>query len=204
MKDLIAELERAEVGSRLRKRIVINQKTECWLWQGGLDKQGRGRIWTNGCLRLAHREVWRVINGPIQNGKLLCHICDNPQCVNPKHLYVGTQKDNVRDMMKKGRHWTTKQPVRAEKIGRQNGLKNTWAKGAGNPKAKLTEQQVRFIRADPRSTKYLVADYGVDRTTIQRIRRGASWQHLKAIEHEKSGPAEVQPGAGPPNRKLGS
>lgn len=172
---LLSRLEAAGEGSRLRERIVVNGTTGCWLWQGGLDKRGRGRIWVEGRLRLAHREVWRFFHGPIQDGKVLCHHCDNPRCVNPEHLYVGTQRTNMRDMMERQGHWTDREPERAQRLGRESGAKNDWAGGERNPKAKLTQQQVEWIRRDPRETRYVAADYGVNRTTIQRIRQGKSW-----------------------------
>ena len=181
MTDLITRLEDAAEGWRLRKRIVVAENG-CWNWQGGLDKHKRGRIAVNGRTRLAHREVWRFFHGPIQNGKLLCHHCDNPQCVNPDHLYVGTQRDNMRDFMERNTHWTEKDPERARKVGRESGLKNDWHRGEGNPKANLTVQQVERIRQDPRATRFVAADYGVDRTTIQRIRRGALWPLHSCLE----------------------
>ena len=181
MTDLLARLEAADGGSRehffwnlLRKRIVIAEDG-CWNWQGGLDKRRRGRISMYGRPRLAHREVWRFVHGPIQNGKVLCHRCDNPQCVNPEHLYVGTQRDNMRDMMERQGHWTEREPKRALRLGRESGAKNDWTGGERNPKAKLTQQQVDWIRRDPRATRYIAADYGVHGSTIRRIKRGRLW-----------------------------
>ena len=178
--DLIAELERATEGSRLANRIIVDETSGCWLWQGGLDKRGRGRISVNGRIRLAHREVWRHLRGEIQNGKYLCHTCDNPQCVNPEHLYVGTHQDNMNDMKARGRTWAAQNPEAAREVGRRTGLANTHARGEKNPKSKLTEQQVKFIRNDPRPTRYVAAEYAVNRTTIQRIRNGSAWAALKA------------------------
>lgn len=168
--DLIARLEAAE------------GPAECIEWTWAKDNQGRGRLWVNDKLKLAHRVVWEHVNGPIPAGKLLCHHCDNPSCFNPVHLYVGTQKDNMRDMMNRGRHWATKNPEAAKQNGRRTGLKNDWVAGEGNPQAKLTKQQVAHIRNDPRATRYIAAEYGIDRTTVQRIRSGKLWGARKAIE----------------------
>lgn len=161
-------------------------ETGCWLWQRTLDNQGRGRIWANGKWCLAHREVWHRAYGPIPKGKLLCHHCDNPQCVNPAHLYVGTHADNMRDMKERGRSFSAKHPERAREIGRKygrrGGLMNTWVKGEDNPRSKLSAQQVALIRKDLRPAKHVAADYGVHRTTIQRIQRGKRWPTLEAQE----------------------
>ncbi len=162
MTDLIARLEAATEGS-------------CVLWPRATDKQGRGRIWHHGKLMLAHRWAWERVRGPIPAGKLLCHHCDNPSCVNPHHLYVGTHADNMRDMKQRGRTMAARYPALARKLGRLTGSANTHFQGEGNPKAKLMAAKVCAIRNDPRTTKYVAETYGLDRTTIQRIRRGTLW-----------------------------
>ena len=82
--------------------------TECWNWTGAPNMWGYGQIrdmnGRYGKKKLAHRISWNIHNGPIPNGMLVLHTCDNPLCVNPNHLWLGTHKDNNDDMMKKGRH----------------------------------------------------------------------------------------------------
>lgn len=81
-------------------------KTEtCWLWQGALvNESGYGCFrGPNGRNVLAHRFAWELTNGPIPDGMFACHRCDVRQCVNPAHLFLGTQQDNIDDMMRKGR-----------------------------------------------------------------------------------------------------
>jgi hypothetical protein len=79
----------------------------CHAWTGAkTTKNGQaryGHIGHNGKTVLAHRAVWEQVNGPIPDGLLVCHRCDNHGCVNPKHLFLGTDQDNVRDMCAKGR-----------------------------------------------------------------------------------------------------
>lgn len=164
MEALIAELEAATEGSR-----------ECVIWPRKLDKRGRGRIWHAGKLMLAHRWVWERLRGPIPSGKMLCHKCDNPACVLPSHLYIGTHADNMRDMSRRKRTHYHRNPEKVRAMGWRAGKMNTWARGEGNPKAKLTAQQAAEIKADTRKTKELAIIYDVCRTTIQRIRQGALW-----------------------------
>lgn len=80
-----------------------NEK-DCWIWVGCKDKDGYGKITYKAKDCRAHRESYRVFNGPISRGMIICHTCDNPSCVNPKHLWLGTHEDNVRDMYNKGRN----------------------------------------------------------------------------------------------------
>ena len=156
-------------------RLEAATEQDCVLWPLALDRGGRGRIWHGGKLMLAHRWVWERIKGVIPAGKLLCHTCDNPTCVNPRHLYVGTHADNMRDMKVRRRYFAARNPERAVESGRRLGLSNTWARGSKNPKAKLSDDDARSIRASSLPTKKLAATFGVHRTIIQRIRRGTLW-----------------------------
>lgn len=97
---------------------------DCWEWQGPVNRDGYGLVRHRLANQLAHRISYELHRGEILDGMLVCHTCDNPICVNPNHLFLGTYKDNARDMTQKGRG-----PV-GEKHGR----------------AKLTWDQVRAIR----------------------------------------------------------
>jgi hypothetical protein len=89
------------------------------------------------------------------------HHCDNPKCVNPRHLFLGTQKDNVRDMDSKNRDNRPK--LKGERSGRSI----------------LTEQNVKYIRKSKKSTSQLARDLGVSRGCIQHARAGLNWRHIK-------------------------
>lgn len=139
-------------------------QTKCWLWIASLYKK------TNyGQFRQerAHRVVYRLTYGTIPEGLFVCHHCDNPSCVNPEHLFLGTAQDNMDDKMKKGRKGDsgTKTPPIGEK----------------NNKAKLTEKQVLRIRKDLEdgdTIKYLANKYGVHKTTISYIKNRKTWRHI--------------------------
>lgn len=83
------------------------EKTDlCWNWLGNKCGKGYGRIWRNGKRQAAHRVVYELINNcSISNKIFVCHHCDNKLCVNPKHLFVGNQKDNMQDWTKKGKNF---------------------------------------------------------------------------------------------------
>ena len=127
----------------------------CWLWMASRDSKGYGKFGDRRIYSpaLAHRFAWELANGPIPKGLLVRHTCDNPPCVNPKHLEVGTYEDNANDMVIRGR----------------SGL------------AKLNVELVQTIRrrlsqGERRST--LAREFGVDRATIGRIDRQECWRSI--------------------------
>lgn len=167
----------------LLERVSANAEADtnggCWLWAGSayLDKRyGRPKpyIMVDGRQMLAHRAAV-LADGRDPAGHFVCHKCDNPWCVNPRHLYLGDHASNMRDMTERRRYFAARNPEACREAGRKAGLMNDWAGGERNPKAKITDEQARAIKADGRPTRVLAVGYGVDRTTIQRIRRGALW-----------------------------
>jgi len=128
-----------------------SSKEECWIWKG--NKMGGpnpyGRIYVNGDRLSAHRYSYMINIGSIDKGKIICHYCDTPLCVNPSHLFMGTHKDNSRDMVSKGRMV----------LGR----------------AKLTPKKVEEIKHSNEATKILALKYNVHPDTIRCVKYGRTW-----------------------------
>jgi len=152
-----------------------NNPDACWLWTGGVDKNGYGRVKLppdeNGERRIQgiHRIMYERYIGPIPEDKpLIMHICDTPVCCNPKHLRAATPSENSADMVAKGR----------SKIS-SGAYKKGQTAGANNVKCKLTQADVDFIRAYPQkygSQKFLANTYGVTRDTIFKILSNHIWK----------------------------
>ncbi len=134
----------------------------CWLWTSCVDKNGYGmfRGVVNGVpLTRAHRFSYALHKGAIGESMQVCHQCDNPRCVNPDHLFLGTCKENQQDKWRKGR-------------GRV-------AYGEKSGTAILTEAKALAILKDPRTYTQIAAEYNVAPSTIGSIKQRVSWQHLK-------------------------
>lgn len=153
----------------------------CHPWMGWRSSRGYGRISVGGRMWLAHRLAYILAAGPIPRGKPhVCHSCDNPSCCNPAHLWPGTDADNVADRDRKGRgcrgdlHPTRTKP---------ESYADRDQRGEKNGNARLTEAQVRDVRARHdagESARGLARVYGVSKTQIRRIVTGESWQLMTA------------------------
>jgi len=89
---------------RFRSTCIVRPGTRCWMWSSDKDRKGYGRVYVENRRMPAHRVSWEIFCGAIPTGLSVLHKCDSPACVNPEHLYLGTQKDNVKDMWAKGRN----------------------------------------------------------------------------------------------------
>lgn len=154
------KVEDGDAVERFHKKYEIS-KSGCWIWTAGTRPNGKGvqypRHWTDdGRSTGAHRFSFQLAHGPIPQSMYVCHKCDTPLCVNPDHLFVGTHKDNMQDMVTKKRSFT----------GRGEDKKG---------RAKLTNQQADQIRKMDVSHSKIAAMFGVSQTTISRIKRLESY-----------------------------
>lgn len=133
---------------------------ECWNWTGPVDSEGYGQIYWEGRLVGAARLMLMFQGEDLAEGVCALHTCDNPPCINPRHLFPGTKKVNSDDMKAKGRERK--------------------ALGTANCKARLNDRLIHEIRSTGEGTCLLARRLGVNRTTIQRARRGRSWKHVDA------------------------
>lgn len=130
--------------------------TQCIEWAGCRVQGGYGHRRYHGRMTLAHRVAWIEANGPIPDGMIVMHTCDNPPCINVEHLRLGTQRQNVEDMLSKGRRHSSK--------------------GERNPKAKLTHDQVIEIRSASGTLQQIADRYGITNANVSKIKKGQTWQ----------------------------
>ncbi len=145
---------------RFWSKVLMSTPDACWEWKGMRQHSGHGRISWNGRLEAAHRIAWMFTYGPIPEGKVIRHSCDNPPCCNPAHLLIGTQLDNIADRVARGRTRS--------------------AKGEANPGAKLTQSDVDFIReqyaTERMNQTQLARKFGVALHTVWGIIRNTHWR----------------------------
>lgn len=136
--------------------------SRCWMWCGGRTLKGYGQFEVDGTMVGAHRFAWELTNGTIPTSLYVLHKCDNPSCVRPPHLFLGTAKTNRQDMITKGR--------------------GNWPKGEDHPMAVLTADIVREIRAryirGVISQQTLADEFNTTQARISAIVLGQSWRHL--------------------------
>ena len=155
------------LSERFLQKYRVDLATGCWLWTDHVDEDGYGIIWVGGKKRTkrAHRVSLELRGETIPQDTLVCHTCDTRHCVNPRHLYVGTNQQNIADMVRRGRSATAINPQPEELNGR----------------AKIGKDDVRTIRslhAAGVQTKTLQKRFSLCRTAVQRIVSGKAWAHI--------------------------
>ena len=145
---------------RFNAKFSVDEATGCWPWAASKDAKGYGYIKdSDRRICKAHRIAYRLFVGEIPAGMFVCHRCDNPPCVNPAHLFLGTLADNNRDREAKGRG----------------------ARGSKHSKAKLNEDKVREIRrlhAEGLSIAALARTHGVSERLVSGVIKRAWWRHV--------------------------
>lgn len=146
----------------------VDKSDGCWSWNGSKQQKGYGLIQdapikgkSRGKTLLAHRVSYQMHYGDLQSGDFVLHSCDNPQCTNPAHLRKGTQSENIKEAIEKRRKFVPN------------------ARGEQNPRSKLTEEQVRFIKSHPELGHKAIGDmFGLSLNCIRSVRIGRTWAHI--------------------------
>ena len=142
---------------RFDEKYIPEPNSGCWLWISN-QRKGYGEMYINTKRIPAHRVSWTIHYGEIPDGLLCLHTCDNPSCVNPVHLFLGTNSDNMKDKASKGRGYSP------------TGIKHHMNK--------LTEDDVLAIRDDARKQWEIAEDYGIAQSGISKIKSRETWSHL--------------------------
>lgn len=152
---------------RFWPKVDIRGPNDCWEWTAARHSNGYGSIGLGARSSgkgLAHRVAWTLIHDSIPEGMCVCHHCDNPGCVNPSHLFLATQKDNLEDCRRKGRAASGSSP------------------GEKNPNAKLSAEQVETIRKRYAKgdiyQRVLASEYGITQAQVSAIVTRKNWRHL--------------------------
>lgn len=147
---------------RFLMRVGSATSTGCKEWTGSRNKVGWHGQWRNeaGQIELTHRAAWRMFVGEIPKDLCVLHKCDNPACVNPEHLFLGTQADNANDMWTKGR------------------ARPGTSKGEKHGMSKINAEIVREIRSSTESGVALAKKFGITPTTVCDVRKHRIWNHV--------------------------
>lgn len=145
------KINRRTIPPEIRFWAKVSKTEGCWLWTASVNNKGYGEFNSgNDVIVYSHRFSWMIHFGEIPKKTGVLHKCDTPRCVRPDHLFLGTQLDNMRDMTLKGR----------------------------NSQQKLTEVDVRYIRASNVSNKEIAAMFSLRHEYVWALRKGATWKHI--------------------------
>ena len=163
--------------SRVNK---CSSSSGCWLWSRQRDQLGHGKIKQGQTSLMAHRVAWELTNGKIPDGMQVLHHCDNPSCVNPCHLFLGTNADNVADKVAKNRQAQGKKHSACMRETLQQYCERI-PRGEQRGTAKLTAPQVLALRKEQQEGKtqrFLAQKYGLSQPTVWAILNRKTWTHI--------------------------
>lgn len=158
---------RLSIPDLLEKHSIPEPNSGCLLWTASVSEFGHGQVRVDGKLRPAHRVSWEQVNGPMPDHLFACHKCDVASCIEPAHVYPGTHRQNMDDMLARERQ------VRGEKNGQ----------------SKVTDEIVMQIRARSGTNVEIAAEFGISETAVCVIRSGRRWKHLPDAQPAGSRPA---------------
>lgn len=152
----VANMAHKSLRERFEQKYQPVTETGCWLWTASLGPRGYGNFNRAGSIERAHRVSFELYVGPIPNDLSVLHKCDTPTCVNPAHLFLGTQLENVVDRQMKERN----------------------ARGERMATSRLTEHDVRMIRADDGTYADIARRFDVHQTTVRNVLLRKTWRHI--------------------------
>lgn len=162
-----------EVVSRFWDKVIVLSADECWEWTAGKNKKGYGEFWLAGERHLhAHQISWMWENEKeIPSGMCVLHSCDNPSCVNPDHLFLGTNQDNIDDKMKKGR-WRSRFLRGTDHP--QHGTNSKF-----NKLSDADVKEIRKLKEKGHTLRGIALIFGVSHGVVNNIIQGRKWSWLK-------------------------
>ncbi|MCT7971173.1 HNH endonuclease signature motif containing protein [Laspinema olomoucense] len=177
---LLSERNRNSVqktGEYISSRVIVDKTTQCWNWVKSIGNDGYGKAKRKGKTIRAHRLSYTFYKGEIPEGMFVCHSCDNPKCVNPEHLWLGSHYENEIDKTRKGR--------RSPSPGVSH--PHTLLKGEAHPKSKISDkmaEEIYILGLQGFNAKEIKLKLGllICDSSIQRIISGKSWKHLQLDE----------------------
>jgi len=191
-------IQRKTIEERFWSKVdKTNGHDSCWIWKASKNKLGYGWFGMGGHrgkVERAHRVAMILSGHSLTSENLVCHKCDNPSCVNPGHLFIGTQFDNMRDMAAKGRSGPRNRPERMAR-GDKNGARvhnERMARGVRVYGAKLNDELAREIYASGLPIRELSRRHGVDRKAISLLKKGVTWRHATEALRVSGGKVTVE------------
>lgn len=167
------------VGKRFSNGYIIDNVTGCWNWCKAISNNGYGKIGVSSYKTMTtHRVSWLIKYGEIKDNLFVLHKCDNRKCVNPDHLYLGTVKDNSRDLMERGNPYLEIRKHLTPEIEKRRLAALPRGKEHHRSAAKLTEEQVMEIFHSDDPQKEIAKRFGIIQQTVSLIKRKERWAYL--------------------------